>query len=76
MMFQVTYINEPITVVYKLYLVTLNFKPGESSSKYNDFEPKYRDQTTCGRRRMFKGQNFRFPVLKSSAVSAIRKAQN
>jgi hypothetical protein len=61
------YINEPITVVYKLYFGNIGISNvGESSKpKYNDFwsqnieikQPELQEG-------IFKGQNFRFIVLK------------
>ena len=61
------YINEPITVVYKLYFGNIGISNlGESSKpKYNDFwSQNIEIKQPVAEEGMFKGQNFRFIVLK------------
>lgn len=61
------YINEPITVVYKLYFANIGISNlGESSKpKYNDFwSQNIEIKQLAAEEGIFKGQNFRFIVLK------------
>lgn len=61
------YINEPITVVYKLYFGNIGISNlGESSKpKYNDFwSQNIEIKQPVAEEGIFKGQNFRFIVLK------------
>jgi len=61
------YINEPITVVYKLYFANIGISNlGESSKpKYNDFwSQNIEIKQPVAEEGIFKGQNFRFIVLK------------
>ncbi|MDD2674179.1 MAG: BatD family protein [Flavobacterium sp.] len=61
------YINEPITVVYKLYFGNIGISNlGESSKpKYNDFwSQNIEIKQLAAEEGIFKGQNFRFIVLK------------
>ena len=61
------YINEPITVVYKLYFGNIGISNlGESSKpKYNDFwSQNIEIKQLVAEEGIFKGQNFRFIVLK------------
>ncbi|MFV8331702.1 BatD family protein [Flavobacterium sp. GSP14] len=61
------YINEPITVVYKLYFGNIGISNlGESSKpKYNDFwSQNIEIKQPVAEEGMFKGQNFRFIILK------------
>jgi len=61
------YINEPITVVYKLYFANIGISNlGEASKpKYNDFwSQNIEIKQLAAEEGIFKGQNFRFIVLK------------
>jgi hypothetical protein len=61
------YLNEPITVVYKLYFNNIgisNFKE-INKPKYNDFwSQNIEIKQLVGEEGMFRGQNYRFVVLK------------
>ncbi|TDD78308.1 BatD family protein [Flavobacterium caseinilyticum] len=61
------YINEPITVVYKLYFANIGISNlGESSKpKYNDFwSQNIEIKQLTAEEGIFKGQNYRYIVLK------------
>lgn len=61
------YINEPITVVYKLYFANIGITNlGESSKpKYNDFwSQNIEIKQLAAEEGLFKGQNYRYIVLK------------
>lgn len=61
------YVNEPITVVYKLYFANIGISNlGEASKpKYNDFWSQNIDiKQLVAEEGIFKGQNFRYIVLK------------
>lgn len=61
------YVNEPITVVYKLYFANIGISNlGEASKpKYNDFWSQNIDiKQLVAEEGTFKGQNFRYIVLK------------
>ncbi|MBC7747820.1 MAG: protein BatD [Methylotenera sp.] len=61
------YINEPITVVYKLYFANIGISNlGESSKpKYNNFwSQNIEIKQLAAEEGIFKGQNFRYIVLK------------
>ena len=61
------YVNEPITVVYKLYFANIGISDLQESNKpkYNDFwSQNIEIKQPVAEEGVFKGQNFRFIVLK------------